>query len=375
MEDRKRNIEIPKVIAELTGAEFLSFLYSERDREESLNSYQGWNVWAVVGALITVMCTAYGVLEAHTGEIDRVRTIYLLSYSLSCIFGFWNAFLTVLSFTERKRAVDYKRMKRLKEVAPIPYLIVTTACSLEMAMGFIVINIVNSLDWNIVAISWIVLGVLLLLICISVYVNRNAIVWAVKEDVWFVRTWIMVVVGLTVFAFFWLIWKWSYHHITGPYIGKPEFELAACLTAIVMLTYLLLKIKLANRKSSELDVLIDEYVFKGKTKEDVYRQLRAKVKESFINGTVDIDNLDEKFSELKKSLDHNDEWAARVDALHDKVDEIDRNVPQLKNEEEFGNMLKIVGYMMGKGREMNVKIKSVIEEMQRYMDEQRSEVK
>lgn len=82
-----------------------------------------------------------------------------------------------------------------------------------------------------------------------------------------------------------------------------------------------------------------------------------------------------KFSELKKSLDHNDEWAARVDALHDKVDEIDRNVPQLKNEEEFGNMLKIVGYMMGKGREMNVKIKSVIEEMQRYMDEQRSEVK
>lgn len=408
MEDRKRNIEIPKVIAELTGAEFLSFLYSERDREESLNSYQGWNVWAVVGALITVMCTAYGVLEAHTGEIDRVRTIYLLSYSLSCIFGFWNAFLTVLSFTERKRAVDYKRMKRLKEVAPIPYLIVTTACSLEMAMGFIVINIVNSLDWNIVAISWIVLGVLLLLICISVYVNRNAIVWAVKDDVWFVRTWIMVVVGLTVFAFFWLIWKWSYHHITGPYIGKPEFELAACLTAIVMLTYLLLKIKLANRKSSELDVLIDEYVFKGKTKEDVYRQLRAnqmgygileacsqelyalkkysdtfeqqkekmdEVKESFINGTVDIDNLDEKFSELKKSLDHNDEWAARVDALHDKVDEIDRNVPQLKNEEEFGNMLKIVGYMMGKGREMNVKIKSVIEEMQRYMDEQRSEVK
>ena len=171
MEDRKRNIEIPKVIAELTGAEFLSFLYSERDREESLNSYQGWNVWAVVGALITVMCTAYGVLEAHTGEIDRVRTIYLLSYSLSCIFGFWNAFLTVLSFTERKRAVDYKRMKRLKEVAPIPYLIVTTACSLEMAMGFIVINIVNSLDWNIVAISWIVLGVLLLLICISVYVK------------------------------------------------------------------------------------------------------------------------------------------------------------------------------------------------------------
>lgn len=404
MENSKRNIEIPKAIGDLTDAEFLSFLYSERDREESLNSYQGWNVWAVVGALITVTCAAYGVLVAHQGEIDRVRTIYLLSYSLSCIFGYWNAFLTVMSFTERKRAVDYKKMKRLKDVAPIPYLIVTTACSLVMAMGFVVINIVNDHDWNIVAISWIVLGVLHLLICISVYTNKNAIVWAVKEDFLFARTWIMVVVSLTVFAFFWLIWKWSYHHITGPYIGKPEFELAACLTAIILLIYLLLKIKLANRKSSEIDVLIDEYVFKGKSKEDVYRQLRAnqmgygileaclqelyalkkysdtfdqqkekldEVKESFVHGTVDIDNLEEKSSELKKSLDYNDEWAARVDALHNKVDEIDRNVPQLKNEEEFGNMLKIVGHMMGKGREMNGKIKSVMEEMQRFMDEQR----
>ena len=54
MEKDKISIEIPKTITDLTDAEFLSFLYSERDREESLNSYQGWNVWAVAGALITV---------------------------------------------------------------------------------------------------------------------------------------------------------------------------------------------------------------------------------------------------------------------------------------------------------------------------------
>ena len=31
-------------------------------------------------------------------------------------------------------------------------------------------------------------------------------------------------------------------------------------------------------------------------------------------------------------------------------------------------MLKIIGYMMSKGREMNDKIKSVIEEIQKFMD-------
>lgn len=388
-------------ILSLSEAEFLSFLYSERDREESLNSYQGWNEWAVVGALITVLCAAYGVLVAHTGEIDRVRTCYLLSYYLGSVFCFWNAVLAVLSFTERKRAKDYKGMKFLKDVAPIPYLIITTVCSLVMAMSLAVVNSVNDIGWNTASISWIVLAVSHLLICISVYVNRNAIVWAIKDDIWFARTWVMVVVGLFVFVWFWLIWKWSRENVEGPFMGTAEFELAICFTAVVMLVYLLLKIKLANRNSSTIDVLIDEYVYKGKSKEDVYRQLRAnqmgygileacsqelyalkkysdtfeqqkekldEVKESFINGIVNIDNLKEKFRELKKSLDCNDEWAARVDALHDKVNEIDRNVPQLKNEDEFGNMLKIVGHMMGKGREMNGKIKSVIEEMQKLMD-------
>lgn len=401
MEKDKISIEIPKTITDLTDAEFLSFLYSERDREESLNSYQGWNVWAVAGALITVVCTIYGVLSAHIDEIDRIRVLYLVSRCLGTIFLYWHAVSFYMSFMERKRAKDYKKIKFLKDVAPIPYLIVVTACSLLMTIGFIIVNVVNDFDWNVMSISWIVLAVCYLLICINVYANRNAIVWAVKNEVWFARTWHMVAVGLFVLAFFWLIWKWSGENVLGPFVGTSEFELAACFTAIVMLVYLLLKIKFANRKSSEIDVLIDEYVYKGRSKDVIYRQLRAnqmgygileacsrelyslkdysdtfeqqkgkldEVRESFIHGAVDVDCFGEQFRELKRSLDYNDEWAARVDALYDKVNEIDRNVPELRKEEEFVNMLKIVGYMMKKGRDMNSKIKSVIDETQKFMN-------
>ena len=400
MEKDKISIEIPKTITDLTDAEFLSFLYSERDREESLNSYQGWNVWAVAGALITVVCTIYGILSAHIDEIDRIRILYLVSRCLGTIFLYWQAVSFYMSFMERKRAKDYKKIKFLKDVAPIPYLIVVSACSLLMTIGFIVVNVVNDFDWNVMSISWIVLAVSYLLICINVYVNRNAIVWAVKNEVWFTRTWHMVAVGLFVLTFFWLIWRWSRENVLGPFVGTSEFELAACFTAIVMLVYLLLKIKFANRKSSEIDVLIDEYVYKGRSKDFIYRQLRAnqmgygileacsrelyslkdysdtfeqqkgkldEVRESFINGAVDVDCFGEQFRELKRSLDYNDEWAARVDALYDKVNEIDRNVPELRKE-EFVNMLKIVGYMMKKGRDMNSKIKSVIDETQKFMN-------
>ena len=42
-------------IKEMSDAEFLSFLYSERDREEKISIFQGWNIWAILGAIITIV--------------------------------------------------------------------------------------------------------------------------------------------------------------------------------------------------------------------------------------------------------------------------------------------------------------------------------
>ena len=92
--DNKKDIDVSK----MSEADFLNFLYSERNREESLNSYQGWNLWAAFGAMITVACTAYNIICAHTGEIDRLRTIYLTSYYLGAIFGFWYSFMFLYVF-------------------------------------------------------------------------------------------------------------------------------------------------------------------------------------------------------------------------------------------------------------------------------------
>lgn len=401
MEMRKETDAKIHKLTEMSDVEFLSFLYSEREREESLNTYQGWNLWAAVGAMITVACTAYNIICAHTGEIDRLRTIYLTSYYLGAIFGFWYSFMSYMSFLERKRAKDYKRIKHLKDVAPIPYLIVSTICAVEFALCFLFVECDNR--WNMVSISWMVLAVCHLLISIHVYVKRNAIVWAVKDDVWFARTGVMVAAGLSVFVVYWLIWKWSLENISGPFFGMPEFELAVCITAFTMLVYLYLKIKFKNRKSSEIDVLIDEYLYKGKSKEDVYSQLRAnqmgygileacsqelyalkkysdnfdshkkrleELRALFEDDAISVDNVLERFESLKESFEYNDEWANRVDALFDKLDEIGRNVPELKDEEEFVNLLGIVGAMMKKSKVMHYEIKSLTDEFQKFFNEQ-----
>ncbi len=390
---------------ELTDAEFLSFLYSEREREENLNSYQGWNLWATVGAMITVACTAYNIICAHTGEIDRLRIIYLTSYYLGSIWGFWYSFIFFMSFLKRKRAKDYKRIKHLKDVAPIPYFIVSTVCAVEFALCFLLVECDNR--WNTISISWMVLAVCLLLISIHVYVKRNAIVWAVRDDIWFVRKWVMFTVGLFVFVVYWLIWKWSRENISGPFFGTPEFELAVCITAFTVLVDLCLFTKLKNRRSSEIDVLIDEFLYKGKLKEEVYSQLRAnqmgygifeackqerdalkkysddfdshkktleELRASFENGDISVDCVVERFESLKESFEYNDEWANRVDALCDKLDEIGKNVPELKDEEEFVNLYEDAGRMLKRSKVMYNEIKSLTDEFQKFFEEHCKEV-
>lgn len=394
--DEKKSLKIN----ELSDGEFLSYLYAERDREESLNHFQGWNIWAVAGAMVTVVYAAYSIICNHPVGINRLRTGYLVSDYVSRLFFLWFVVVSVKSFVERKRATDIKKLKYLKDVAPIPYLIVATICTVELALFFIFAE-QDSL-WDIVPVSWMVLAVSHILIDISVYCNRNSFVWAIKEDIWFVRTWVMVAVGLYIFTLVWLIWNWSSKHISGPFIGTPEFELAVCVTAFVLLFYLLLMVVLANRRSSETDVQIDEYVYKGKSKEDVYMKLKANrlgygilevcsqelfalkkysddfdahkktledLRVSFENGVITVDCVVERFESLKESFEYNDEWANRVDALFDKLDEIGRNVPELKDEEEFANLLGIVGAMMKKSKVMHYEIKSLTDEFLKFFND------
>ena len=73
-------------ITELPDSEFLSFLYSERDREEGLVTFQGWNLWAIAGAAVTVIWALYDILCKHHAEIDALNVGYILSGMLSLVF-------------------------------------------------------------------------------------------------------------------------------------------------------------------------------------------------------------------------------------------------------------------------------------------------
>ena len=63
------SMNIPKSISNLTDAEFLLFLYSEKDREQSLSQFQGWNSWTLADAYATVLWTVYAICSEKTYRV------------------------------------------------------------------------------------------------------------------------------------------------------------------------------------------------------------------------------------------------------------------------------------------------------------------
>lgn len=49
------------LISEMSDSDFIGFLYSERELENSFCLFQGWNNWAIAGVVVTVVCTIYTI--------------------------------------------------------------------------------------------------------------------------------------------------------------------------------------------------------------------------------------------------------------------------------------------------------------------------
>lgn len=386
-------------ISELTNTEFLSFLYSERDREESLNSYQGWNVWAVIGAMITVVCAVYGIICNHQDEIDWLNMSYIASGIIGFCFCYrsWGKF--ILSFLERKRGVDYRKVKYLKEVAPIPYLVVALLCSVTFAVFFPLANSVCR--WELLSILWIWMAVANIFVLLNVYFGKDSIVMSYVDGILFpnVRLWIWIEMAIS--SIYSIIWFWSFKLSTGQLFESPDIEVAACMASFVLLLYLLLMIKMANRKSSVIDVLLDEYIYKEAKKEVVFQKLQANrmgygiveickleldelmkyaedfnvqkkqmeiIKEALANDTVDVCHIQEEMEKVTKAMNYIIDWSQKVRLLDSKMIKVKDQVKEVVLDENFDKMLDVGDWMLEKADVMTHYVEEVMNEFKGYAE-------
>lgn len=253
------------IITELSDSDFLSFLYSERERENNLSHYQGWNNWALIGAIIGVIVSGYAIAKENIFAIDYLQ----ITYYISGLWAFFHGYKFIIIFFKRKRGKDSLRFKKLKESISKVDICLILISSLIFFIIFVVAR-----KWQIVTWLWgfvLILYTIVLILCVCV---RENIVRAFYDEIFFPNLHITnLFSGLTSGLFALISFK-SFTAIPEC-IFNPNFELAICASSMLILFYFFLKLNFEeNRVINEFDKIIDEYLYNGVSKENTFKNIR-----------------------------------------------------------------------------------------------------
>lgn len=352
METREtRKVEYPEssMIPEMSDSEFLSFLYSERNRENDISQYQGWNTWVLIGAAITALCAFYSTIKTGS-ELNYVSAFY---YAVGTI-AFFLAYHNISRLFKRERGHVISRVYLLKDVIPFTdsgLSIVTALCILAIIP---VIGCTSAAYW-----CWLIVLLVETAVLIVGLYNRDRIVPYYFHRTYFPEPrWNMIYSGLSC-GLFCEAGQLSFKAASG-IILCPEFEAGVCIAVFIILIYLILRINVDNKVVKTFDSIMDMYLYAGATKEQTYQKILcnrmgygvieicqkklnevqdhtkkcegmskevAQIKQTILSGQVDRNLFHSSTLRMKQILNYLKETLRQSEKLSGKLDEILKVVP------------------------------------------------
>lgn len=326
----------------LSDSDFLSLLYSERDREHSLNQIPGWSIWAIIGAWITVLCAGYAVLKGNQ-SIDAKKVLYLTSALLALVLSSGSLF----RLFHLNRSVDFSKVKLLSEVFPTVQFVFVFVCSLSFAIIIFITESVNPVFW-----LWIALLIVYCVASIIAICNRNTIVPSYYYDVVFPWEKINIVFESIQSALYLLIFHVS-SRIQPIAFLSSEFELSICMVTLVTLAFIFFKIRLNDNTVSRIDDIIEGFLYKGVSREETFSQLSvnrwgytvldacSKELKAIKNRFQEHEEELKELQAIERSIIGASVMPEQIDVFLKKVDSILLNQRKsLKSSEELTNRLK-----------------------------------
>ena len=377
-------------ISEMSDADFLSFLYSERDRENSLSQYQGWNTWALVGAIATIICALYSILKKSAEEMRFSNVLYYISIIFAVVLSYRSFALLFI----RPRGIDYSKIKTVKETAPIMYLIFVVICSTAFVLVFAIKG-----SWNTVAWLW---SAVLLAYCVSgitIIINRNRIVPSYYDPCLFPNRNVDLVFNLIVVWLLSFVLSQSIKRIQQVQFG-PDLEFSVCFSVLLWLIYFLIKTNVGNKPVKEFDVIIDDYLYKGESKEHTYNRIlinrmglgvmeackkelqsikddlnmysaKFKViehyKEELNADFVGIDQLKKYGTVTREVVDYLSKTLNHIKDFRNKLGQLLKQVPSAENIEDFKTMMDMLEVTVGRVEKLQEEASEVTSIVQKHI--------
>lgn len=366
-------------IQDFTEQEFQSFLYSERDRENSLSQYQGWNTWALMGAIITVLSVAYASLKAG-GQFNWMRSTYYATGAVSYFLAYHSCF----KFIDRDRGHDLTRVRLLKEMTPWADSVLAILTAITAIILILIYDCPSNLYW-----SWVVVLVVQFFVVTVAMVNGNKLVPFYFTRPYFPNLrWNMIYDGIAGGLFAW-VGGASFQKASWC-ILNPEFEVGICIGAAAVLFYYFIRIKVENKVVEQFDAIIDRYLYVGKSKEDTFneilcnrmgygvlevvekdlkkvqemaggcekkRQELATLKAKIQNGEYDIYQISKDYRQLKDMLKYLDDSLKQSDKLADRLKEMVKIAPILDH-------VTVINTVFDTNKELYSQVKAVQKDVQ-----------
>lgn len=331
-------------IINLTEAEFISFLYSERDRENNLNQYHGWNNWVLIGALISTICVLYA-----TCKNNEDISIGLIFYFVSGLVAAGFAYKSIFDVFRKERGYDFNRVKFLKDVVPWVDIASVLVASLVLSLwSYSEFERVTH-----IFIVWCCVFVFYSVLLIFEILSRDDLTPVNLNSALFPKLYQNIIINGFFGAFWGVLFQHSFN-MAGNALLSIEFEIAAYSVAIYYLLYFIIKINFSNKVVNEFDLIIDRYLYQGMSQENTfnmilmnrmgygvleacYKELKhilqmldkaeedkkeiIKIKESILNNQYDLTCLPSYQRLLQTSLSNLRKVLSDSQKLSDKLDE------------------------------------------------------
>ena len=109
----------------------------------------------------------------------------------------------------------------------------------------------------------------------SAYRNRDKIVSSVFDVLVFSKLRWNAYFAFAIGGVLTVVWMGSFRRGYGGIFNSADFEVAICLTACFLLLRLFYHINSELKKSSSIDKILDDYLYKEMSNEDAYYQLQV----------------------------------------------------------------------------------------------------
>lgn len=271
-------------IWEMSDADFLNFLYQEREREYSKSASWGINFWVVGAAIIGLLGYAYHAISEDYCSFDWRLLVYystVLGAMLILVMIPLVKYLKNKNWTNEYRVTTIGSNYSSKEIIGKKNIAIASIVFLNYWH-----------DYGLVFWLWSLFLLLEILVTIYVGVNTTKLITTKYRGCVFGKFWlefvyrsleIVLCISIGIAALF--DWGYSYQ------LGVNELEMSFILAIIVGIIWLASICNSENRHKN-IDIRIDQYLYDNLSKEKVFFYLQAH--------SQGYDIVDVLYTELKK---------------------------------------------------------------------------